>query len=730
MLMAMAQAAQAHFIAHRMTAADGPIVLDGALDELAWQRAAERDDFLEFFPAERAQPKARTSVRLAYDRTALYVGIRAWDDGPANRRAPLVRRDQVFSDQDMVAVLIDPAGTRRFAQFFRVNAAGSVGDGIYNNETSTEDFSPDFDFQVATQELADGWSAEFKIPFSQFRYPNPMPPNWSILVLRNYPRDTLYRMASSALPRDPTCLLCENRVLSGLADISTDAHWQWVPHLALVNANGDQSAVGGPVSRARLGADFKWRPRADWLLDGTVNPDFSQLELDTPQLAGNTRRALLFPEKRPFFLEGTDVLESPLKVVSTRSISDPQWGLRATHRGEHVDLAVLSARDQAGGLLLLPGAYETRSRLRSQDSLASVMRGRLRIDQATLGFTVSERTGDDRSGSNRVFGPDLAWWVDGHNRIRGQWLASESAASSDGRVLAAGGRAGALEWIHASPNWSATTQAESVSPGFRADNGFINEAGFRRLATEFSRRFYALGPLAELSPYLKLEHKTDATGQVSAAGARPGVWIGASSATWLQIEAQPTERVRVIQDGTLLRRRSWLFLVETRPAAWLSSLTAELNVGQQVDTTDARLEQGYLAIVEARIRPWRNLQLEPRLIREELRHRDGPEAGRILQREQTIQLKSYLQLSPRDSLRVIWQRGSLVRTASSLAPGSDALALGAVNTRHQVLSVVGAHLRALSSTVYVGVTHSRRLASESAPAERRLEAFVNLRWAL
>jgi hypothetical protein len=105
--------------------------------------------------------------------------------------------------------------------------------------------------------------------------------------------------------------------------------------------------------------DIKWRPRADVVVDATINPDFSQVEIDAPQLSGNAQFALFYPEKRPFFLEGADILEAPFRAIYTRSVTDPAWGVRATQRSERFDGTVLVTRDDGGGLVLLPNTYGT-----------------------------------------------------------------------------------------------------------------------------------------------------------------------------------------------------------------------------------------------------------------------------------------------------------------------------------------------------------------------------------
>jgi hypothetical protein len=295
------------------------IVLDGNLDEPAWQRAPVLDRFWQNFPQAEVEAPVRTEARFAYDRHALYVAIRAFDPAPAELRAPFARRDNVLSDQDMLVLFVDPVGTRKFAHFYRVNPRGSIGDGLYNEDSATEDFSPDFDFEVVTGRFEGGWSAEFRIPFSTLRYPDAKATEWSVMVWRNWPRDQRYRMSSSKLPREQNCFLCLNEPLTGLAHLPSPEFLQLTPNATLRSVHAWGEGVAGTVARDTVASlDLKWRARSDVVVDATINPDFSQVELDTPQLAGNAQFALFYPEKRPFFLEGADILQAPMQAIYTR----------------------------------------------------------------------------------------------------------------------------------------------------------------------------------------------------------------------------------------------------------------------------------------------------------------------------------------------------------------------------------------------------------------------------
>ena len=146
------------------------LTLDGRLDHPAWQRAPVHSQFVEKWPQTGAAPHQATRVRVLFDAQALYVGVEALDDAPARIRAPWVRHDGVNRTQDFVVVYIDAIGSRQSAQFFRVNAAGSLADGMHTAADDSEDFSPDFDFDAATSSHATGWTAVFRIPFSSLRF--------------------------------------------------------------------------------------------------------------------------------------------------------------------------------------------------------------------------------------------------------------------------------------------------------------------------------------------------------------------------------------------------------------------------------------------------------------------------------------------------------------------------------------------------------------------------------
>ena len=303
--------------------ADEHIVLDGTLSHPAWQRAPVFDSFVEKDPVNGAVPSRRTAVQVLFDERALYVGIRADEATPERLRAPFVRVDNVLRTQDFVVVYIDAIGQKKSAQFFRVNAAGSTGDGLHTAADDNEDFAPDFDWDAAVSRQADGWTAVLRIPFGSLRFA-PGVQAWRMLVGRRLPREQFHLFTSTTIPRDAPSFIATLQPLLGIELPARQTFLTLRPSLTLRSEKRDEAptGTGSPGSpgnniarterKADASLDIKWRPRAEALVDATLNPDFSQVALDVPQLRGNTGFALSLAEKRPFFFASADLLRSGL----------------------------------------------------------------------------------------------------------------------------------------------------------------------------------------------------------------------------------------------------------------------------------------------------------------------------------------------------------------------------------------------------------------------------------
>ena len=703
------------------------IVLDGRLDESAWLRAQPLDRFWEMFPQAEVEPRVRTEARYAYDDTALYVAVKAWDPDLTQLRAPFARRDKVLSDQDMIVLFIDPVGNRKFAHFFRVNPRGAIGDGLYNEDSGAEDFSPDFEFDVATGRFEGGWTVEFRIPFSSLRYGDPPSKQWSTMVFRNYPRDQRYRIASSKLPRDQNCFICLNDPLTGLGELPATSHLAITPDLTVRSVS---TRDGGPSRRESdfvPSVDVKWRPRADVVVDATINPDFSQVELDTPQLSGNAQFALFFPEKRPFFLEGSDILEAPLRAIYTRSVTDPSWGVRATQRGERFDGTVLVTRDDGGGLVLLPNTYGTNYARQDFKSIASFARARWQVGGATVGWLATDRT-IEGGAYNRVMGPDFVWFPDVEQRLRAQVLGSWTTAQPvDGRIVRgelASSHAALVDWNYRGEKWDQYIDIEDVGRAFRADNGFFFQNGYRRFYSETTRKFVGAFGFNEVSPYLFAEYKTDPAGKVQYQQNNVGLRVGLPRATTLFSEIRVNNLVAVREGGGLRKRDQFYVGIESNPFPWFARLYSEIAYGDRVDVFNNRVGKGHFYTVQANLRPHERAEIEYRIDNDTIDAREHVEGSNRILLQRVQQLLAIWHLSARDSVRTIWQSSSTRRAPSLWETPVSA------RDKTETGSAVYGHRRGIGASFYGGAKFSRVRDPDAGVHTYQTELFAKGSWTL
>ena len=702
------------------------IVLDGRFDEPAWNRAPWFDRFWEIYPQDKIPARVRTEVLFAYDDHALYAAVRVHDPDLAELRAPFTRRDKVFSDQDMIVINIDPVGNRKFAHFFRVNPRGAIGDGLFNEDSATEDFSPDVEFDVVTGRFEGGWTAEFRIPFSSLRYTDPPSKEWSVLVFRNYPRDQRYRMASSPLPREQNCFLCLNEPLTGLDQLPAARHLAITPQLTLRGTRSrDAGAPEARENEAVPSLDVKWRPRADIVVDATLNPDFSQVELDTPQLAANAQFALFFPEKRPFFLEGADILEAPLKAIYTRSVTDPAWGVRGTQRSERFDGTVLVTRDDGGGLVLLPGRYRTDFALQDFKSTATFARGRWQIGGATLGALATDRTLEG-GAYNRVAGADFAWFPDTEHRFRahvlGSWTTAQAVGGAITRGDVAASHAALADWSYRGARWEQYLDVEDVGRDFRADNGFFGQNDYRRIYSETTRKFLGLWGFNEVSPYLNAEYKTGRNGERLYQQQNLGVRFGLPRATTVFLEAR-INNLAAVREGGGLRKRDQVYIgLESNPFPWFARLFTELAYGDRLDVFNNRIGKGAFFSFQASVRPHPRAEVEYRVDDDTIDSRESVEGSKRIVGQRVQQMLGIWHFSAQDSLRAIWQAASVRRAPSLWQQPVSA------RENTETISLVYGHRRGLGATFYLGATFARTRDPDAGVRRYQSEIFAKGSW--
>lgn len=728
-LAVLASPAHAAFQAVRIADKAQAVKVDGVLDEPIWQTAPFHDTFHQQQPVDKVPAHVRTEVRLAYDSRYLYVGVTSFDPKADEIRAPFARRDKPSGDQDFIGIMLDPSGARKSAQMILVNARGAITDGMFSDGNG-DDYSLDFDFDAATARFDGGWTAELRIPFSSLPYQAGGAQPWNILVVRNLTRDTRYKSYSSPITRSTSCVMCAFEPISGLTDLPTSLNWSATPQLVM--RRGREDVAGKPrrnFSDKDLSLDVKVRPDSATIIDGTINPDFSQIELDAPQLSGNTRFGLFVQEKRPFFLEGSDILQSPLRVISTRSITDPGWGARYTRRDSGSDITILTANDVGGGLVLLPKSYNTDFAAQDFSSQATIVRGNLKMGKLAVGGIGTDRTLTNGRGYNRVAGPDFSWQRSDTERIRGQLMLSSTTAQqlADGSMGAGAKRNGhALftDWLQEEEKWAGYASVEDVSEGFRADNGFFSQAGYRVYVAEYTKKFGPTGQLGEFNFYTHAERKSDANGKVIYNDITPGLWMTGPYDTYLNLRVRPFNATRVKEDGELHKDRNVWMEVGGSPGKVVARLVASGQYGDQIDVEGSRRGKGGSFYLYARLRPFDQLEFEPTLNTMWIDGRSGPEAGKRLYSETALQVNGIYHFGARDTLRMILQK-----TKSRRDPALYPFAVAAQSTS-DTGSFVYNHTAGLGTAAYVGLTLTRGETPGYAALRRQNELFVKLSYQL
>ncbi len=293
--------------------ATGPIAVDGVLDDDTWQAALWVDDFAQKEPTENAPPTQRTEVAIAFDDDALYVAARMHLDDVSTLDRPMTRRDDT-SGAERIIISLDPARTRRTAYSFAVTAAGVRADWIHTDDSEgARDASWNPVWRAEIQVTDDAWTAEMRIPWSQLRYPDDEQPVWGIDLNRFVPR-TREDDFWIVVPKDRTGWSSYFGELRGLR-VHPTPRLELLPYVAGDIRFADDVDPGGNV-----GLDVKLGLGPSLTLDAAINPDFGQVEVD-PAVVNLDAYEIFFPERRPFFVEGSQIFTSqPRRYFYTRRI--------------------------------------------------------------------------------------------------------------------------------------------------------------------------------------------------------------------------------------------------------------------------------------------------------------------------------------------------------------------------------------------------------------------------
>ena len=333
------------------------IVLDGALSPEEWSEAISFDLEYEVMPSRNTPAQLKTTAYVKYDEKNLYVGVKAYGD-PSKIRATLKNRDQTWNE-DYVALMADPFGDDRYGILIGVNALGVQLDEKHTSSSEPDD-AWNILFQSATSIQDDGWSAELIIPFSELQFPDTEIQKWQLGFIRKSYQPGLQTVFASFknLPAE-TCYACQadQEVLLGSPE---KIYRNYVYPYIFLNQNGDRPVKDFKLQNPdyEIGVSGLYDLSKSSSIEYTINPDFSQVESDVPMIMANETFAISYPEKRTFFLEGSELLKTDMQSVYTRSITNPLGALKYINQGENNSIYILQATD-TDSPYLAAGAYQS-----------------------------------------------------------------------------------------------------------------------------------------------------------------------------------------------------------------------------------------------------------------------------------------------------------------------------------------------------------------------------------
>jgi hypothetical protein len=437
----------------RLVRFDKPPVIDGKMDEDVWKTATVFKDFTQFRPVDLVPPSQPTEVRIGYDSKFLYLAFHAFDE-PGKVRATIAKRDAVFED-DWVGVWLDTFNDGRRSYELIFNPLGVQADAVFTEGVS-EDFSVDIVMESKGSITSDGYVVEVAIPFKSLRYEAGKDKKWGLHLLRTIKRLNNEQSTWMPISRDNSSLLGQEGHVTGLEGLSTERTLEVIPSLTISEAGrrvptltpGDRAGLGNraPQDTGRFlnkpvgfdpGVTAKFGLSPTMTLDFTYNPDFAQVEADATVVTANQRFPIFFDEKRPFFLEGKEIFETPLQAVHTRTIVDPDYAVKFSGKRGKNTFGLMLASDNAPGNL----SDEQRDFVRDfrnpepdREALAKILDknatvGVLRLKhdvgrEGHIGFLATSYNFIDQY--NQVAGFDTRYRLNNHTTFTGQVLGSIS----------------------------------------------------------------------------------------------------------------------------------------------------------------------------------------------------------------------------------------------------------------------------------------------------------------
>ncbi len=331
---------------------DAAVTIDGVLDEPVWAKAARLDGFHQYRPVDGRMAEQETIVLVWYSPTAIHFGIIANDTDPGSIRATFTDRDKI-DGEDRVRLYLDTFNDKRRAAFFGVNGLGVQEDGLRSETGASagslfggqDDLNVDYLWDSKGRRTEQGYEVEVRVPFKSLQYAGAGPQSWGFNAVR-YVQRTAYQDTWTDVRRANSSFLAQSGTLTGLEGMQRGLVFEAQPFVTAGWAGNrlDDGSFTRDDPEPSVGINLQLATTT-MAFDGTINPDFSQVESDVGLITVNERFALFVPEKRPFFLKGIDLFSTPGNLIYTRRIADPYGGAKVTGKVGRNSIAYLGAVD-------------------------------------------------------------------------------------------------------------------------------------------------------------------------------------------------------------------------------------------------------------------------------------------------------------------------------------------------------------------------------------------------
>jgi len=495
---------------------DRDLDLTGSLADTAWNSAPTIQCPFEIFPGENIPAKRRTRVKVLYNSRYLYFGFACEDSDAAAIRAHLTDRDNIFQD-DFVFVAIDPFRNNQRAYEFVTNPYGVQGDLMRTG--NNEDASWDAVWYSKGAVSDTGYTVEIAIPFQSLHFPSAEIQDWSVMILRIYPRESRYQMSWTSFDRNDPCSICQGGTVKGLQGLQSTAAFEVLPYImgfqsGSLNDAGNPSSgfVNGKVG-GRAGAGLRYSPNPSTSLEAVANPDFSQVESDAAQISVNTTFAIFYPEKRPFFMNGADLFTTPMADFYSRMINNPLGAAKFITKTHGLTLAYLAAEDR-NSPFIIPGEEGSRFQESSLRSFSNVLRAKYEF--GTESYVGAIGTGRNFSDAhNYTAGLDWNLYFGQNYSFLGQALftgtreVNDTSLFSDTTFYGTTGRTKRLDGEEFSGaglytqfrrdarNYSFRVSYQDLPSTFQAQDGFITANDLKTVDAAHDYAWYPMGSVVE-----------------------------------------------------------------------------------------------------------------------------------------------------------------------------------------------------------------------------------------